>query len=197
MPTAKRGPWQITKFSVTKEQAKAHWFRSAMSGQGERAVDAGHYTKLEHEQRGVIMSDTPAEIRDHWEIYHKATGHVLINGLGLGVIAVACLKKPEVDKVTIIEIDPDVIALVGPHLKKQFGKRVEIIQESAFDYQPPKGIRYGAVWHDIWDAICLDNWEEYKKLHRKYGRRTDWQGSWGRYYLKRQLRESYRSSYYW
>jgi hypothetical protein len=34
------------------------------------------------------------------------------------------------------------------------------------------------VWHDIWLDLCTDNLEGMGKLHRKYGRRTDWQGSW-------------------
>lgn len=91
------------------------------------------------------------------------------------------LDKPAVDKVTVIEISPDVITLVGSYLKEHFGARLEIIEADAFTWQPPRGVRYGAVWHDIWDNICSDNLPEMHKLHRKYGRRTDWQGSWCRW----------------
>jgi hypothetical protein len=128
----------------------------------------------------LVMSDTPAEIRDHLSFIRKAAGHVLINGLGLGIVAEACLRKDEVTKVTVVELSEDVIALVGPTLQARWGDRLEIVNVSAFDYKPPKEVRYGTVWHDIWDYICSDNIEGMKKLHRKYGRRADWQGSWCR-----------------
>jgi hypothetical protein len=81
----------------------------------------------------------------------------------------------QVTHVTVIEKSPDVIKLVGPSFADP---RVTIIEADAYTYQPPKGIRYNAVWHDIWDNICGDNTEGMGKLHRKYGRRTDWQDSW-------------------
>jgi spermidine synthase len=88
------------------------------------------------------------------------------------------LEKPEVERVTVIEKSEDVIVLVAPSFSKD--NRVQIILADAFEYQPPKGVRYGAVWHDIWDTICGDNLPSMHRLHRKYGRRTEWQNSWCR-----------------
>lgn len=131
------------------------------------------------------MSDTPDEIRDLYPIVWKAQGHVLINGLGLGVVLQACLQKEDVTRATVIEISPDVIALVAPHYREKYGDRFEVIQADALAWKPPKGVRYGAVWHDIWDTICWENLESMKLLHRRYGRRADWQGSWCRYLCER------------
>lgn len=142
-----------------------------------RAPKPGTYTRLVHERRGVVMSDTTAERRDHYPFVMKAKGHCLINGLGLGMCLAAALNKPEVESVTVVEIDEDVIRLVGPAYKDE---RVKIIHSSAFEYKPEKDVRFGAVWHDIWDSICEDNLSEMATLHRKYGRRCDWQGSWGK-----------------
>jgi spermidine synthase len=128
------------------------------------------------------MSDTDAELRDLSAIAYSATGHVLLNGLGLGVVLQACLAKSEVTKVTVIEVDADVIELVARHYEDP---RVKIIHADALTYRPPKGTRYGAVWHDIWDGSCSDNLEQMKLLHRRYGRLTDWQGSWGRHLIRR------------
>ena len=61
-----------------------------------------------------------------------------------------------------------------------FDCKLNIICADALEWKPPKGTRYNAVWHDIWDNICGDNLDDMKKLHRKYGRRTNWQGSWCR-----------------
>lgn len=175
VPEGQSGIWRIEHFTVTDEQARIDQMRS-MFQPGARGVLAGRYTRL---MRGgtVVMSDTQAEKRDHLWFVEKAQGHVLINGLGIGMVLGAVLLKPEVTAVTVVEQSVDVIALVGPSYSD---RRVTITQADAFTYQPPVGIRYGAVWHDIWDDICADNLPEMHKLHRRYGRRADWQGSWGR-----------------
>lgn len=180
VPEGSLGPWTVKRFTV--EALDLGNLRMALDGRG---CQPGTYTQLLHKNRGVVMSDTTAEQRDHYEFQHRARGHVLINGLGLGMCLAAALAKPEVTAATVVEIDADVIALVGPHYTDP---RVEIVHASAYDYQPPKGVRYGAVWHDIWDSICADNLPEMAKLHRKYGRRTDWQGSWGKWQCQRAKR---------
>jgi hypothetical protein len=131
----------------------------------------------------VVMSDTPAEKQDHYGFVHAAKGHCLINGLGIGMCLKAVLLKESVTAVTVVEKSADVIALVAPYYTDP---RVEIVHSCAFEYEPPKGVRYGAVWHDIWDNICSDNIEQMKRLHRKYGRRAGWQGSWCRWECERQ-----------
>lgn len=173
IPTGTAGPWTIDKFTITDEPSIAN-LRLMRDGRG---IKPGEYTRLTHAKRGVVMSDTTAEKRDHYAFVRAARGHVLINGLGIGMCLNACLRKPTVTAVTVVEVDADIIGLVGPHYADP---RVAIVHASAFDYKPPAGVRYGAVWHDIWDSICEDNLPEMHRLHRKYGRIADWQGSWGR-----------------
>lgn len=174
-----RGRWSVSRFTVSEQEAKFTALRAVMKGRG--YVPAGSYTQL---KRGpvIVMSDTPDEMRDHRWAVHKARGHVLINGLGIGMVLTNVLQKPEVTAVTVVELDADVIALVGPNYSDP---RVNIVHASAFDYAPPKGVRYGAVWHDIWDNICGDNLSEMTRLKRKYGRRADWQGCWCEYECRR------------
>jgi spermidine synthase len=133
------------------------------------------------------MSDTPDERRDHLSAIREAKGHVLLNGLGLGCVLQSCLEKEGVTKVTVVEKEEDVIALVAPHYQERYGDRLEVVHADAFEYKPPKGVRYGMVWHDIWPNMCADNLPEMHRLHRKYGRRTEWQGSWGRAYIESRL----------
>ncbi len=184
VPVGKSGNWEVAKFEVTEQDAQLSAMRALFQGNGRR-VRVGHYTGL-YCCGEVIMSDTHDEIRDHMDAYWNARGHCLVNGLGLGMITAAMLNKPEVERVTVIELSEDVIKLVAPHLKVRFGDRLEIVHADALTYQPPKGVRYGCVWHDIWPSICSDNLEEMKKLHRKYGSKTDWQGSWCRGLCERQ-----------
>lgn len=122
------------------------------------------------------MSDTPAEMRDHLVAVHRARGSVLINGLGLGMYLQAVLAKPEVADVTVVEIAPEVIRLVGPTYASD--PRLTIVCADAFAYEPPKGKRYQCVWHDIWPDINVDDLAQHARLLRKYGRRADWQGAW-------------------
>ena len=180
VPVGERGKWRVSRFVIDAKDSKFSTLRFAMKGRG--YLPEGVYTQLTCNGRGIVMSDTPDEMRDHYFPVQKARGHVLINGLGLGMVLQAVLKKTEVERVTVVEIDPDVVALIGPHYACA---RLEIVTASAFDYQPPKGVRYGCVWHDIWDAICGDNLPEMTKLKRKYGRRADWQGCWAEWQCRR------------
>lgn len=174
----KSGDWKVETFEVSEQQAKIFNVRMFLkAGMCHRGVESGTYKRLVC-NGDTIMSNTYAEIRDNFKFVLVATGNVLINGLGLGVCLSAILEKKEVNSVTIIEISKDVIKLIAPVFEKD--KRVKIINADAFEWKPPKGIKYDAVWHDIWNDICADNLEDMKRLHRKYGKRCKWQGSWCR-----------------
>lgn len=186
VPEGERGPWRVERFEIDKQGAEWHNMLTAFQpGMSRRCVDPGTYTRLLRGNK-LVMSDTLAEQHDHAYAYHKATGRVLIHGLGLGMFLGVVLRKLEVTHVTVVEIDADVIALVGPHyeaMAKAEGKALEIIHADALKWQPPKGARWDMVWHDIWDDICADNLPSMKRLHRRYGRRAGWQGSWAREFI--------------
>ncbi len=166
---------EVVKFTIGREDAaRALW------SYGSRSPTAGEYTKLVM-QGEVMMSDTKAEIRDHYEPVYAAKGNCLVAGLGLGVVVQGMLLKTEVTKVTVIEKSQDVIDLVADHYYNMFGReRLEIICADIFEWKAPKNVRYDVAWYDIWRDLCTDNLSEMTKLHRKFGRKTDWQGSWGK-----------------
>lgn len=177
VPEGVSGVWRVERFTVSESDEKMERLHSMFNGG--RYVPADTYTWLKRSSY-TIMSDTPDEIRDHLGAINKACGNVLINGLGLGVVLQAMARKPEVTAITVIEQSSDVIALVAPYYQAMFGDKINIIQADAYEYKPPKGSRFDVAWHDIWDDLCTDNLPEMAKLHRKYGRLTDWQGSWGK-----------------
>jgi len=178
VPEGTKGDWSIDHFTITQDGAM--WFNIRA---GARRVIPGNYTRLNHRSRGVIMSDTPAEQSDHRAAVRNANGSCLINGLGMGMVLHNILLKPEVTDVIVVELEQDVIDLVAATYLKD--PRVTIVHASAFDYVPPKGKKFGMVWHDIWDSITADNLPEMTKLHRKYGRRADWQDSWCKWECQR------------
>lgn len=191
-----KGNFVIKHYTVTEEEAKFENVRGVFSFSwrcGSRRVEPGTYTVMYDKRRGrslgnsVIMSDTPAEMRDHSYFIYQAKGKVLVNGLGLGVVLHNLLLKDEVEHITVVEIEPDVIALVGPHYKTMGNGRLNIIQADALTYDPRKGVKFDAIWHDIWPAICEDNIPTMSTLHRRYGRRltpAGFQDSWCRGAIK-------------
>jgi hypothetical protein len=188
VPEGQSGDWEIKRFTVSPEAAQLEALRAIFSSNRGLGVPEGTYTKLSHKQRGIIMSDTPDEIRDHLEFIHNAEGNVLINGLGLGMVTRACLQKEEVQSVTVVEISGDVIKLVGPWITKiaqDLGKALTIVHADALTWKSPKGQRYNAIWHDIWDNICGDNLATMHRLHRRYGKFCDWQASWARHLIEK------------
>ncbi len=178
VPDGKCGPWTIDTKTISEHEVLLFNMRAARDNPIS-IIRPGTFKRLRHEKRGVVMSNTRMEVLTNIDAYHAATGRVLINGLGLGMLLEGILTKPDVTHVRVIEIDPDVIALVGPHFKED--KRVEIIQADAYEYRPAKGERFNYVWHDIWDFIGADNLPLMAHLGRRYGKRvSDAQGFWGR-----------------
>lgn len=170
IPPGKRGPWTIENLEVQLDMANLRHMRDG------RGCFPGTYTILRRNGK-TIMSDTTAELSELREMHLRATGRVLIHGLGLGCVVKACLSKPEVTHIDVVEIDPDIIAMVAPHYASS---RVAIHQGDCLSFKWKPGIRWNAVWHDIWDDICSDNLEQMSALHRRFSRRCDWQGSWAK-----------------
>mgnify|MGYP002631618102 CR=1 FL=1 len=178
------GIWEIDKFEVSEKEARRFNLGETIRGTN-RHIAPGFYWRLTCSGRGTIMSNTPAELRDHAAFIDAAHGDVLINGLGLGACLYLILKKPEVKSVTVIEISQDVIDLVGKYFTDP---RVTIICADALKWRPQKSVRYDCVWHDIWDAICGDNYPTMNTLQRVYGYKSDWQSSW----VKKRVKELYK-----
>jgi hypothetical protein len=179
VPEGKSGDWKISKVTVSQEDADIDKLRALFNPQRAfRYCPAGEYTRLSC-NGAIIMSDTPDEVRDHMPMIHEAKGNILIMGLGVGLILQACLRKPEVKHATVIEQSADVINLVATHYLKMFGTdRLSIINADALTWKPPEGVRYNAVWHDIWDSICGGNLPDMKRLQNRYKKISDWQGIW-------------------
>lgn len=178
LPDCSLGKWTVERFT-----AKPNALMKARASLMHRNYVPGEYTRLlrKHTTKSgfvekiLVMSDTPDERSDHLEFIINARGHVFISGLGLGVCLGAVLKLPTVDKVTIVEVDQELIDLISPHYQD---KRVQIIRADVMEWRPTKDVRYGASWHDIWDNICSDNLKSMEKLNRRYGQKSNWNGCW-------------------
>jgi 16S rRNA A1518/A1519 N6-dimethyltransferase RsmA/KsgA/DIM1 with predicted DNA glycosylase/AP lyase activity len=186
VPDGKRGPWTIDTITLTKDDVMFMNLRALRDGNAYLACSPGTYKRLRHADRGTIMSNTPMEVRTSIDAYIGAKGAVLVNGLGLGMVLEGMLHKPEVTSIKVCEIDADLIALVGPHFKRD--PRVTIEHVDADEYKPQREERYDYVWHDIWDAIDSENLPHMGKLLRKWARRAANQACWSRPQAQREKR---------
>ncbi len=172
-----KGPWTIERFVIQEDSPGS--LRLILQSRG---CPPGTYTRLTHNSRGVVMSDTLAELIDLRPFFHTVQvsecKRVLIHGLGLGIAVQAALAQEHVEHVDVVEVDQDVINLVEPQLRDP---RLHVHWGNALDFKFPPGTCWDFAWHDIWDSICEDNLPDMKTLHRRYGRKVRLgQGSWAR-----------------
>ena len=180
IPEGKSGNYRIEKYEITKQGADFHNLRCDMRGRFAMRVTPGIHTKLIEEGKALWMSDTNWERATNMYPVYMAYGVVLINGLGLGLVAEAILKDDEVTKVVINEISEDVIKLVAPYLPKD--DRLTINCADAYTWHP-NGLGFNTVWHDIWSYYNEIAYNQSKKLHYRYSHwlvDPHWQGSWAR-----------------
>lgn len=187
-PVGKAGNWKIDEFEVSEKDAREFNIGLIMSfSHSMMRVEAGKYKRLtfidaKDGKRKVMMSNTPMEVSTNREAYNAATGDVLINGLGMGMLLEAILHKPGVRSVRVIEREQEVIDLVGPHFTDP---RVQIIKADAMEYQPNKGEHFDYAWHDIWPRIGTENLPEMAILGRRYNKRVaSSQGHWCRNFIR-------------
>ncbi|RDW16097.1 hypothetical protein CWR48_18095 [Oceanobacillus arenosus] len=121
----------------------------------------------------IWMTITPNEIETMKEAVDGAYGNVLTFGLGLGYYPYMVSEKDNVDSITIIETNEDVIDLFKKHVLPQFrnAEKVKIIKADAFEYAQKhmaKG-KYDFVFTDLWHDVSdgIDMYLKMKKYERK------------------------------
>ncbi len=192
LPEMERGSWLVRKFDTRKEilsiAGVIEMAKMQMEGRG---IPNGEYTKLvcteiegKDHNVGVVMSDTPTEINDTIPMLKMAilnqASRVLIHGLGLGIVP-RMLAAYGVDYIDVVELEEDVIEMVGPYVTEEvegMGCRLFIHHGDALTYKFPRGTRWDIVWHDIWPDISDLNIPQMTKLKRRYANVCRWQGCW-------------------
>jgi hypothetical protein len=183
LPETELDGLKIERFEI-RNDVETQIFNLRADGRG---VRPGTYTKLTRDGR-LWMSDTHAERRDHFEpllkIARSRARRVLINGLGIGMIVQAALALDHVEHIDVVEIDPRVAALVGPHYTKSGRVTIHVADAYEQTRRWPTGTRWDVGWSDIWPDMCADNLPGMAKLNRSYGRRCAWHACWGQQAIK-------------
>ena len=129
-------------------------------------IPVGRYIRLIQGSE-CVMSDTPMEKRTNREFVANAHGNVLIGGLGIGLILLAIQDKEDVEQITVVEKNKEVIELVGSQLP--LNSKVHIVNDDVFEYKPLS--KYNTIYMDIWNYINEDVYnEQMKPLISRYRR---------------------------
>ena len=124
------------------------------------------------------MEDSRLELSRHLPIWLAARGRVLVTGLGLGCAVRGLLASPAVEHVDVVEIDPDIIRIVGAEFAED--PRVNLIHGDALTVNFFPGTRWGYAWHDLWEDGSGD--KRLQRIHAelivKYQDCVRHQGAW-------------------
>ena len=168
----------------------------------------GVYTALVHADRGLVMSDVPAEIAGALPFLDTVAAwsspRLLIAGLGLGIVPAWLLANTGVTRLDVVEIDADVIDLITRGRDQNWAPnawatdpRLHIHHGDAHLWWPGLvGDRRGCclhpdcvlwanstwqgAWFDIWDNVTPGNLPSMHRLTRHYARRVYRMWSWER-----------------
>lgn len=105
----------------------------------------------------LMMDSGPFELVTNKFFIDNAFGDVLIFGLGLGMIIYPLLLDETVTSITVVEIDPNVIALIKPYiLANDIYRKVIINEGDVYTYESfmdPRVNVYDFIYFDYWDRI--------------------------------------------
>ena len=105
-------------------------------------------------KNGVWMNDQPQEVWQMREPLAEAYGNVLVGGLGLGVISHLLSLEPDVDQVTTVELDPNIIKLVQPHIDADC-----VYQNDLFEFvKTIEAGEYDYALFDVWQMTGQTVW---------------------------------------
>ncbi len=131
------------------------------------------------------MSLTPAEMMSQRNGVRRASGDVVVYGLGMGWFLAQVCGKKTVKKVTVVEKSREILDWLGPAVRKlypQTEKVTEWVCADAYEYAAgvPAGDKSAHLF-DIWDSYKEAPWDDkFQKLKTELKR--VW--GWGDHYVK-------------
>ena len=182
MPEGKFGSAQIKHFTITQEQSTFCRLRALLNHRATEFISPGKYAIL-LVHGGVMMTDTDMERATNLELIKQARGHVLVGGLGLGMVVFALLaKRPKIHSLTVLEINLDVINLVTPWLRPWADPRISVIVADVFKWQKKKrDPKFNTIYMDIWPNVGGNYGNEVDQLREHYLPMLSpkgWMGDW-------------------
>lgn len=130
-----------------------------------------NYLTLSYDN-AIWMLITPHEINTMKKAINDANGNIITFGLGLGYFAYMCSLKENVNSITIIEKDINIINLFKKHILPKFSKpeKINIIFDDAVSYIKTAKFNYDFAFIDLWRDVDdgLPYYILIKKLSKKH-----------------------------
>lgn len=86
----------------------------------------------------------------------RSMGKVLVAGLGLGLVIYPLLDNVDVESITVVEINKDVIDLIVPLLPITPESNIKIIHDNFYDFINKTKEKYDRIIVDIWRTESLE-----------------------------------------
>ena len=110
----------------------------------------------------IWMTVNPNEILTMRQPVLEARGRVLVYGLGLGYYAFMISQKPEVESITIVELNQSIIDIFTEEILPQFPQshKISILCNDAFRHAEATRFEgfdtvFADIWHDVSDGLPL------------------------------------------
>lgn len=149
---------------------------------------------FQHSIKSTWMSITPNEIFTMEKPIEHAKGKVLTLGCGMGYFAYMASLKDEVESVTVVEVDQQVIDLFETFLLPQFENKdkITVVKSNAVEYiSAMEDGKFDYCFADIWIGIeDIESYFAVKEIGRKF-HKTKFE-----YWIEESF-ASYLSSYVW
>jgi len=189
LKAGKSGNAELQIYELSQFEAAKYNLAQAIGSTPEMVIHPGKYVRLLVDNE-LMMTDAPHEAQSNRDIIEGAKGHVLIAGLGLGMILIPILLKQKVKSVTVVEKSQGVINLVRPALQKWrehqgvIGAKpapLTIVHADVETWVPALPLKWDVIYLDIWPTIDTRNLPQIAKLkrgYRKYLSPGGWLGVW-------------------
>lgn len=99
------------------------------------------------------MSVEPLEITSFQKFIDEAKGHVCLCGCGLGYVAYMLSIKEDVESITIVELNSDIISIFEIYILPQFKNKtkIQVVERDAIEYLSNTNLsRFDYINVDIW-----------------------------------------------
>lgn len=192
VPAGEIGKWAVVKGAITPSMYETE-IRLFSAGKIKAVAPIGNYTWLfcrtlatmmdKHGE--TVMNDYPDELKKHLQFIMRASGRVLVGGLGLGCVVRGLLARGAVESIDVIERSEAVIRLCGDSIADP---RVKIHKRDALH-----GFIKGGPWDFAWWDLHSDDGEPHLqvthlKLISEFRHRVrNLQGAWA---MRRQDRRA-------
>jgi spermidine synthase len=174
----------ITKTTFNKSDLdiiKKSWHPKRFEKYGNTFVEGKDYVVLfDKSTNQTMMSSHEFEMITNQKFLDNAKGDVLIFGLGIGLIVYPLLKDENINSITIVEVDKDLISEIFPLLAEfDYLNRLEVKHSDAFKFETDK--KFDTIYFDIWASIGEEAFNEMdilSNMFRKNLKEEGWMDSW-------------------